>query len=241
MPQTYGVAQTPPPLPGSSYSAAGRHSLTPPTSAPARPGIPAAAIAAVLVGGVLFLGALGVGGYFAAKQFGLFGGGGTVATSEPPTASTTSSVASTSTSEDASGSAIVVPPATSTPLPSPATGVAPAGRVLDLKDRPTDPAKAALRQELLDAARKRLRTKSRFFVNQLWVDGDWAIGELGAEKRGHRMWFVWRGTPRRVVWTGNWGVTDELSLKQHVGAVPPELLRRINWTKRWPKEFKFVR
>ena len=124
---------------------------------------------------------------------------------------------------------------------SPPPAVNPPGTVLDLKNQPTDPAKASLRLALLNAARKRLRTRSKFFVNQLWVDGDSAIGEIGAEQGGHRIWAVWKGPSWKLLWTGSWGVTDEMTLNQKVGALPPELLRSIDWTRPWPSEFKFVR
>jgi hypothetical protein len=231
----------PPPLPASGSVLAPPGSV-PASGAPAGSGIPAGLIVALILGGVLFVGALGVGGFFVAKQFGFFGGGGGAATTaEPSTTPGSGDAASAVVSGDATPTDTAAQPETTTPLPPPQPTVTPAGTVLNLKDRPSDPAKAAIRQQLLDAARKRLRTKSRFFVNQLWVDGEWAIGEIGAEKGGHRIWVVWRGTPRKAVYVGNWGTTDEMSLKSHVGAMPPELLARIDWTKRWPKEFKFVR
>jgi hypothetical protein len=231
----------PPPLPAGGLVPSPPASVAAPR-ARAASGVPAGLIVAIVLGGVLFVGALGVGGFFVAKQFGLLGGGGGAATTvEFTTTSGSSDVASGAVSGDATPTDTGVQPETTTPLPPPQPTVAPAGTVLDLKDRPSDPKKVALRQQLLDAARKRLKTKSRFFVNQLWVDGEWAIGEIGAEKGGHRIWVVWRGSPRKVVYVGNWGTTDEMSLKAHVGTMPPELLARINWTKRWPREFKFVR
>lgn len=231
----------PPPLPDRSPAFAPLGGSAAPR-ARAGSGVPAGLIVAIIVGGVLFVGALGVGGFFVAKQFGLLGGGGGTATTvDSSSTSGTDDGASGAVSGDATPTDPDVQPETTTPLPPPQPTVAPAGTVLNLKDRPSDPKKAAIRQQLLDAARKRLKTKSRFFVNQLWVDGEWAVGEIGAEKGGHRIWVVWRGSPRKVVYVGNWGTTDEASLKAHVGAMPPELLVRINWTKRWPKEFKFVR
>jgi hypothetical protein len=230
----------PPPLPAAGSMLAPPGGVEAP-GAPAASGVPAGLIVAIVIGGVLFVGALGVGGFLVAKQFGLLGGGGgAVTTAASSMTSGSSGVASGVVSGDTTPTDTGVQPETTTPTPPPPT-VAPAGTVLNLKDRPSDPKKAAIRQQLLDAARKRLRTKSRFFVNQLWVDGEWAIGEIGAEKGGHRIWVVWRGTPRKVVYVGNWGTTDEMSLKAHVGTMPPELLARVNWTKRWPKEFKFVR
>jgi hypothetical protein len=197
--------------------------------------------------GVLFVVALGLGGFVLAKQTGLLGEKASPgASSEMPVAVPEDAGGDTSESVETTASAEVetdaeAEVATTTPLPAPVAVMSPPGTVLNLKDKPSDPARAALRQSLLDAARRRLKTRSRFFVNQLWVDGEWAIGEIGAEKRGHRIWVVWRGSPPRVVFVRDWGVTDEQVLRAKVGELPPELLARIDWTRRWPKEFKFVR
>lgn len=232
----------PPPLPDIAPMAPAR-ATAPLAGPPPVPGVPPASssaapvglIVAIVAGGLLMLCALGAGGFFVAKQMGLLGGdgrAGVVATNPSGSAigsSTSSSVASTTASDPATQPQVTSPPV-----------VNPAGTVLDLRSQPSDLAKAALRLQLLNAARKRLKTSSKFFVNQLWVDGDWAIGEIGAEKGGHRIWAVWKGPSWKLVWTGSWGVTDEMTLNQKVGVMPPELLRSIDWTKSWPAEFKFV-
>ena len=112
--------------------------------------------------------------------------------------------------------------------------------MLNLKDKPKDTVQAALRQELLDQARAYLSTNSKFFVNQLWVDGSAAVGEIGAEHGGHRIWVVWRASPWHVAWSGDWGVTDQSVLDQEAGSLPPGLLAKIDWTRTWPKAFKFI-
>ncbi len=182
-------------------------------------------IALIVAAGVavfLLFASIVVGGYFAAEQFGLFG-------RARPVPAAGGSVNGTA------------QPATGEPTTSPRRkSVAASDTVLDLKDAPSDPTAAALRHSLLAAARAHFSTTSMFFVNQIWVEGDVAVGEIGAEHGGHRIWVVWRGTPWRVVWSGDWGVTDASVMTRDAGQIPPELLGRIDWTKSWPKEFKFV-
>lgn len=226
---------SPPPLPGTPPPSP----LAPPgqTAAPSTSGSKAGLIAIVSIASILMLSLLGIGGYLVAKQVGWLGGpagvtvGVTTPTDEGPSGggsavapSDTASVESSATSE--------TPPA--------AASVTLAGTVIDLKDAPTDPTLAGVRIELLNAARANLSTTSKFFVNQLWVDGDVAVGDIGAEHGGHRMCVVWRGNPWHVVWSGDWGTTDESSLTINVRGIPSELLGKIEWTKAWPKKFKFL-
>lgn len=234
-PVTAPTSPGPPPLPDMARAAAPAQGAS--RSSASTVLLVLGIVVAVLVG----MAGLGFAGYALVKQ--VVGPKGPGA---PQEVRSTGSVAESSTpapdtAEDTTPAADETSPAVTAPPTVPAALLSPAGTVLNLKDKPSAPNMAALRQRLLDGARKRLKTNSRFFVNQLWVDGEWAIGEIGAEKRGHRIWVVWRGNPSNVVFVRDWGVTDEQVLRAKVGELPPELLARIDWTKRWPKEFKFVR
>ena len=201
------------------------------------------------IAGVILVAALLGAGFLVARGAGLLGRQDQVVASNPVGSDSddfgSPDSQAAESSETAPSASETSPPPTgsgkATGFETPSTAqVAPAGVVLNLKDKPKNAAQAALRQELLDKARTYFSTNSRFFVNQIWVDGDVAIGEIGAEHRGHRIWVVWRGSPWHVVWSGNWGVTDESVLADKVGALPPELLDKIDWTRPWPKAFKFI-
>jgi hypothetical protein len=193
-------------------------------------------IVSLCVVGAAVLVAIAFGGYFAAEQMGW------LRSKTDATAETDSGSASEPGPTGSSTGAVVQGSQPPAPAGAPAQPpINPSGRVLDLENQPSDSQLAGLRHALLEAARSRFSTSSKFFVNQIWVDGDVAIGEIGAEHGGHRMWVVWRSGPWRVVWSDDWGSVDQQVLARQVGALPPELLSSIDWTKEWDStKFKFI-
>lgn len=95
------------------------------------------------------------------------------------------------------------------------------------------------RQALMDAAREWYGTTSVFYVNQLYVQGDVAVGDIGAQEGGRRQWVIWRGDPWTVVFADDWGSVDEQVIREYAPGASQELIDRLDWFKPWPREFKF--
>lgn len=104
----------------------------------------------------------------------------------------------------------------------------------------TTPAKdTPERKALMDAARTAFGTSSQFYVNQLYVQGRVAVGDIGAVQGGPRVWVVWNGDPWTVVFAGTYGEVDEQTMRADAPGITADLLRSIDWTKAWPEDFVF--
>jgi hypothetical protein len=187
-------------------------------------------VAAALVAALLLCG--GLGAVAIAWNAGVLGGKRSSAGSaQRTTAATANASAETSVTELAAKPPAAKPPAKGSKPPVAAPVRLPPVSTPD-KNTPE-------RQALMDAARTYFGTGSQFYVNQLYVQGGFAVGDIGAVQGGHRVWVVWKGSPWRVVYSGDWGVVDEQVLRAKVPGITQDLLGAIDWTKTWPADFTF--
>lgn len=95
----------------------------------------------------------------------------------------------------------------------------------------TPAAGTAVRTALMDAARTRLSTTSQFVVNQLYVQGDAAIGDIETVSGGKRYFVAWRGPEWVAVWSEPFG-SSGASLAAATTALPTfssALLDKVDW------------
>ena len=87
------------------------------------------------------------------------------------------------------------------------------------------------RTQLMDAARKKLGTKSQFVVYQLYVQGDQAIGDLEEPSGGSRQFVLFKGPEWEAVWVAPFGSASASSAgaKSGVPGFSDELLSKIDW------------
>jgi hypothetical protein len=125
-------------------------------------------------------------------------------------------------------------PAPTTPAEQPAAPAAPAapGAVH------TPQKDTAERKALMDAARAYFGTSSQFYVNQLYVQDNLAVGDIAAVKKGKRTLVVWQGQPWKVIYVGAWSGLTAGVLLQQAPDITPELAGSINFAKKWPADFK---
>ena len=100
----------------------------------------------------------------------------------------------------------------------------------------TPEAGSELRTALMDAAREKLATNSQFVVYQLYVQGDYALGDLETAPGGTRQFVAFKGPQWQAVWVapfGDAGATAS-SAKSAVPGFSEELLGRIAWKYKKP-------
>lgn len=120
---------------------------------------------------------------------------------------------------------------TSAPTPEPSTAPTPA--VVPGITSPV--AGSAERTALLDAVRKKFSTTSQYYVYQLFIDGNTAIGDVNkVTGSGNRTFVAWtkNGSTWAVVWTTPYG-SSKANKAGATAALPTfssELLGKIAWT-----------
>jgi hypothetical protein len=91
---------------------------------------------------------------------------------------------------------------------------------------------SALRKALLDAARKKLGTSSGFYINQLYAQGDTALGDLSAlnDTKVGRVFIAWEksGSTWSAVSVKKTG-TEAASAVRAMPAFSSALVSKVNW------------
>ncbi|MDP2182092.1 MAG: hypothetical protein Q8K99_05940 [Actinomycetota bacterium] len=110
--------------------------------------------------------------------------------------------------------------ATSTPEPATATG-----------EITTPKTGTALRTALMDAARAKLGTKSQFYVYQLFVQGNTALGDIETVDGGVRSFVAWSGPVWEAEWSATYGSHGASTgdARTTLPSLSDELLRTLNW------------
>jgi len=92
------------------------------------------------------------------------------------------------------------------------------------------------RTALMDAARAKLGTSAQFIVYQLYVQGEYAIGDLETSPGGKRQFVAFKGPEWQALWVAPYGDPSATSAKAKA-AVPglsAGLLAKIDWTFKKP-------
>lgn len=124
---------------------------------------------------------------------------------------------------------------------TPQTSVEPTASVSTAATGPitTPESGSELRKQLLDAARTRLGVTSQFYVYQLYVQGDTAIGDLDpvAAKNG-RVFVTWerRDGAWSAIGSSQFGAADAnaATMARSLPNFSAELIAKIDWTKPKP-------
>jgi hypothetical protein len=95
----------------------------------------------------------------------------------------------------------------------------------------TPEAGSETRTALMDAARKKLGTTSQFVVYQLFVQGDYALGDLETTQGGTRQFVAFRGPEWEALWVAPFGSASasSASAKGEVSGLSAALLAKIGW------------
>jgi len=87
------------------------------------------------------------------------------------------------------------------------------------------------RTELMDAARKKLGTTSEFTVFQIYVQGDYALGDLETVSGGTRQFVAFKGPEWEGVWVAPFNASNAsaTSVMSAVPGLPEELAAKVDW------------
>lgn len=94
----------------------------------------------------------------------------------------------------------------------------------------------AARNALMDAARVKLGTTSQFVVYQLFVQGDYAVGDLETSPGDKRQFVAFKGPEWQVLWVAPYGseTASSAAAKSAVYGISDELLAKIDWKYKKP-------
>lgn len=93
-----------------------------------------------------------------------------------------------------------------------------------------------LRTALMDAARAKLNTTSQFVVYQIYVQGDYAIGDLETSPGGKRQFVAFKGPEWQALWVAPYGSggATAASVKTAVPGISSALVAKIDWAYKKP-------
>jgi hypothetical protein len=88
---------------------------------------------------------------------------------------------------------------------------------------------SAVTTKLAIAARAYLKTTSKFTINQLFQQGNVAIGDITPKSGGARIFIAWVGPTWQVVWTAPMGQGSSTLVRAAVPSVSTALAAKMNW------------
>lgn len=83
--------------------------------------------------------------------------------------------------------------------------------------------------KLAVAARAYLKTSSKFTINQLYQQGDVAVGDITPKSGGARIFIAWTGPTWKTVWTAPMGQGSATIARATVPQMSKELATKMNW------------
>jgi len=93
-----------------------------------------------------------------------------------------------------------------------------------------------MRTALMDAARAKLGTSAQFVVYQLFVQGDYAIGDLETSPGGKRQFVAFKGPEWQALWVAPFGTAtaSTVNAKAAIPELSDALLAKIDWSYKKP-------
>ena len=91
-------------------------------------------------------------------------------------------------------------------------------------------ADSAVTASLANAARAYLKTSSKFTINQLFQQGNVAVGDITPKSGGARVFIAWVGPTWKVAWTAPMGQGGSTLARAAVPQMSKELAAKMNWS-----------
>lgn len=90
-------------------------------------------------------------------------------------------------------------------------------------------ANSAVTAKLAVGARAYLKTTSKFTINQLFLQGDVAVGDITPKSGGSRVFIAWVGPSWKTVWTAPMGQGGSTLARAAVPQMSKDLAAKMDW------------